>query len=461
MTREKLESLLANHERVTVEFKESKSAIPENVYETVASFSNRYGGYIILGVDDNGIPCGINRNSLSSMKKNFVNQLNNPNKMSPTLYLSLEEFELDGNIVLACFVPSSSTVVKCRGRIYDRNEDGDFDITDSPIQVENMYARKIGAFNEHKIFPFVEDSDLKLELMPAVRQLIENKNSRNEWLKMSDHDLLISAGLYEQDFVTGQKGYNLAAVMLFGKEQTIRSCVPGYITDAIYRVENSLRYDDRIRVQANLIESYETLMQFIQVHTSDKFFLINNTSTSVRDIIAREVVSNILIHRDYSSAFPAKLIIEGDCLRSENWCRARRHGNILEDEFSPYPKNPLIANFFTAIGRSESIGSGVKNLYQYVPMYSDGGKPILYEDDIFKITVPLSKAASSEQKSLTKLTERESKIHEMILQNKEITVEEIAEALGVNRRTILRNVQEMKSKIPLRYDKKSGLWSLS
>ena len=148
---------------------------------------------------------------------------------------------------------------------------------------------------------------------------------------------------------------------------------PGYITDAIYRVENSLRYDDRIRVQANLIESYETLMQFIQVHTSDKFFLINNTSTSVRDIIAREVVSNILIHRDYSSAFPAKLIIEGDCLRSENWCRARRHGNILEDEFSPYPKNPLIANFFTAIGRSESIGSGVKNLYQYVPMYSDGG----------------------------------------------------------------------------------------
>ena len=55
MTQEQLESLLANHEKVTVEFKESKSVIPENVYETVASFSNRYGGYIILGVDDDGI----------------------------------------------------------------------------------------------------------------------------------------------------------------------------------------------------------------------------------------------------------------------------------------------------------------------------------------------------------------------------------------------------------------------
>ena len=112
MTKEKLEELLANHEKVTVEYKESRSAIPSNVYETVASFSNRYGGYIILGADDNGIPVGINPNCLPDMKKNFANQLNNPDKMSPTLYLSLEEFEIDGKILLTCFVPCSSTVVK-------------------------------------------------------------------------------------------------------------------------------------------------------------------------------------------------------------------------------------------------------------------------------------------------------------------------------------------------------------
>ena len=456
MKREKVEYLLANHEKITVEFKESKSAIPENVYETVASFSNRYGGYIFLGVDDDGNPCGMNRNAVQQMKRNFVNQLNNPNKMSPTLYLSLEEFEIDGEIVLACFVPCSSTVVKCNGRIYDRNEDGDFDITDSPIQVENMYARKIGTFNEHKIFPYVEDGDLNLDLIPLVRQLIENKNSNHEWLKMSDKELFVSAGLYEKDFVTGERGYNLAAVMLFGKEATIRSCVPGYITDALYRVENTERYDDRIRVQTNLIESYDILMKFIQLHTSDKFFLVNNTNTSVRDIIAREVVSNILIHRDFSSAFPAKLVIEKDWLKTENWCRARRQGTILEDEFSPYPKNPLVANFFTALGRSESIGSGVKNLYLYTPMYSDGGKPVLYESDIFKTEIPLSKNAATEQKNQTELTERESKIYELIQKDKTITVDKIAVTLGVNRRTILRSVQEMKNKIEVRYDRKSG-----
>ena len=33
MTKEKLEELLSNHEKITVEYKESKTAIPANVKE--------------------------------------------------------------------------------------------------------------------------------------------------------------------------------------------------------------------------------------------------------------------------------------------------------------------------------------------------------------------------------------------------------------------------------------------
>lgn len=106
---------------------------------------------------------------------------------------------------------------------------------------------------------------------------------------------MISAGLYEKNLITGEKGYNLAAIMLFGKDDVIRSCVSGYVTDAIYRVENIDRYDDRLLVRTNLIESYDRLMEFVAKHTSDKFCLVDNVSTSVRDVIAREVVSNILV----------------------------------------------------------------------------------------------------------------------------------------------------------------------
>ena len=105
---------------------------------------------------------------------------------------------------------------------------------------------------------------------------------------------------------------------MFGKDEVIRSCCPGYITDAIYRVENVDRYDDRLQAMTNLIEAYDLLMEFVSKHTSDKFCLIDYVNTSIRGIIAREVIGNILVHRDYSSAFPAKVIIEKDRLKTEN-----------------------------------------------------------------------------------------------------------------------------------------------
>ena len=128
MTIEFMRDLLSKDEKITVEYKTCQHGVKEDVYETVCSFSNRYGGYIIMGAEDDGTPIGINRNMVKDMKKNFVNQLNNLDKMSPTLYLSLEELEYEGVLLLWVYVPPTSTVEKCVNRIYDRNEDGDMDI---------------------------------------------------------------------------------------------------------------------------------------------------------------------------------------------------------------------------------------------------------------------------------------------------------------------------------------------
>lgn len=37
-------------EGYTLEYKESVNSLSDSVFETVSSFSNRYGGYILLGV---------------------------------------------------------------------------------------------------------------------------------------------------------------------------------------------------------------------------------------------------------------------------------------------------------------------------------------------------------------------------------------------------------------------------
>ena len=175
MTSDFMKELLSKDEKITVEYKTCQYGIQEDVYETVCSFSNRYGGYIIMGVEDDGTPIGINPNMVKDMKKNFVNQLNNPDKMSPTLYLSIEDIVYEGMTLLWVYVPPTSTVEKCANRIYDRNEDGDMDITDSPIQLQNMYNRKSNTYAEHKIFPYVTMEDLRMDLMDKVRNLAKSK----------------------------------------------------------------------------------------------------------------------------------------------------------------------------------------------------------------------------------------------------------------------------------------------
>jgi len=206
---------------------------------------------------------------------------------------------------------------------------------------------------------------------------------------MSNMEILQSAGLFQESWEHGASGYNLAAVLLFGRDEVIRSCTANYVTDAICRRENLDRYDDRLMVTTNLIDAYEQLMGFIGKHTLDRFFLIGDQSVSVRSIIAREIVSNILVHREYTSAYPAKIIVERDRIVTENWSLPRSPGRIDPDNFTPYPRNPLLANFFINIGRADVLGSGVRNLYHYTKIYS-GGEPELIDGDVFKTIVPLS-----------------------------------------------------------------------
>ena len=49
----KLEKIISIGEIITTEFKESKSALPKGLFETVCAFLNTKGGYIFLGVNDN------------------------------------------------------------------------------------------------------------------------------------------------------------------------------------------------------------------------------------------------------------------------------------------------------------------------------------------------------------------------------------------------------------------------
>ena len=382
----KLKELISKGEGIDLEFKTCRNQLNRDVYETVCAFLNRHGGTILLGITDSGDIQGIESDAVSQIKKDFVTTINNPQKIHPPAYISVNEVTVEGKPVLRVYVPESSQVHRCNGRIYDRNEDGDFDITDHTRQVADLYQRKQATYSENKIYPFAKLDDLRSDLIDKCRRLAGVWRDDHPWLGMDDMDMLKSAQLYQTDPETGKSGITLAGILLLGNDQIILSAVPHHRTDLILRKINLDRYDDRDLVRTNLIESYERIIAFVQKHLPDPFFLEGIERMSLRDTIFREVASNILIHREYTNAFPAKLIIERGQVRTENSNKPNGFGALDPVNFTPFPKNPVIGAFFREIHRADELGSGMRKMMRYGKAYG-GADPEMVEGDIFRIVI--------------------------------------------------------------------------
>ena len=381
--------MITSGEGLTVEFKESKNKLNRDVFETVCSFLNRQGGDLFLGVNDNGELVGVHPDQVMQIKREFTTTINNPTKLSPTFYLMIEEVEIDEKLILHILVPESSEVHRCNGRIYDRNQDGDFDITNNTMLVAEMYIRKQRTYTVNEVFPYAGMEELRPDLIQRVRTRANNMQlETHPWMDLTDSELVRNTGLFGRDFRTGKEGVTLAGILLFGRDDVIQSVLPHHRTDALLRIVNVDRYDDRNDVRTNLMESFERLTAFCVKHLNDPFYLEGNTRISLRDKIIRELVANTLIHREYSRAFTARLVIEKDQLFIENANRPHGYGQIDVNNFTPLPKNPVIAKMFREIGFADDLGSGVRNTAHYLKLYS-GKDPLFEEGDIFRVTIPL------------------------------------------------------------------------
>ncbi len=384
----RVRNLIAMGEGIEREFKTCRTSISRSVYETVCAFLNRQGGHLFLGVRDDGTIQGISSDSISNIRSSFVTTLNNPQKLTPPPYLSLDETVIDGRTVLWTYVPESSQIHRCNGRIYDRNEDGDFDVTDNTSHVSQLYRRKDTTYSENRVYPLVQISDLRSDLIGRCRDHIRINGQSHPWTGMDDLALLKSARLHRRDPITGQAGITLAGVMLLGSDELILSVCPAHRTDLILRRLDKERYDDRDLVRTNLIDSYDRILAFVRKHLPDSFYLEGIERRSLRDVIFREVASNMLIHREYSSRASSRLIIEDGRVTTENPSRPYGTGPLDPETAVPHPKNPVIGAFFREIGRAEELGSGMLNLMKYGREYG-GADPQLVEGDLFRMVVAI------------------------------------------------------------------------
>ena len=464
MTIEEIKELISTGEKIDVEFKKSQNELNKDLYESVCSFNNRDGGHIILGVVDKTKEiCGVNPDKIDKMKKDFTTAINNANKINPPLYLTPEDYEIDGKIIIYIRVPEGTQLRRFNGRIFDRTYEGDIDITNNAELVYKMYARKQSTYFVNKVYPNLGLEFLDFEVIKKAKKMAMGRVDNHAWADMNEEEILRSSGLILTDPDTGREGITLAAILLFGKDSTIMSVLPQYKTDAIYRVKNMDRYDDREVIITNLIDSFRKLMDFGKKHLNDVFVTEGDQSISARDKILREVVSNILAHRDYSNAYSAKFVIEQDVMYTENSNLPHGHGKLQLNKFEAFPKNPPISKVFREIGYADELGSGMRNTNKYTKLYS-GGTPSFIEDDVFRISIPIDNVANlkagpgADQISRKEKNETsfETSLKQVLKQSdydrlkpvisklaevEEISVQEVMELTGKSRTTAWRYMQ--------------------
>lgn len=192
--------------------------------------------------------------------------------------------------------------------------DGDIDITNNSFDVEQMYLRKSHLYSENRIIPYLTINDFRKDLIERVRKQLSRKYIGQAADEMSDFEIIKSMGMYQTDIRTREKEFTIAAVLCFGKDEVIASVIPYWRIDVLERIEDVERFDSRLDISTNLIDTYYRIMDFIDRQQSlpERFYLEGTIRTPARNILFRELVVNMLVHRELSNAFVSTVSIYKD-----------------------------------------------------------------------------------------------------------------------------------------------------
>ena len=158
----------------------------------------------------------------------------------------------------------------------------------------------------------------------------------------------------------------------------------------------------------------------------------------------------MIIHREYSSAYPTTFTIYRDTIVTENWNIPYVYGHIDLQTMRPHRKNPKIAKVFSQMGIVEELGSGMRKMFKYTPLYANGKEPVIEEQDVYRIEIPYiptlrGSDADTTQKTTQKTIQKTTqKILEQIKLNPYISREELAEVCGVTTDGIKYNIRKLR-----------------
>ena len=380
---EYIESLLVNYESDDLEFKSAAGGFPRTFWDTYSAFANSEGGMIVLGVAEkknNFYLDGLTDEQILKYQKDFWNNVNNKSTISHNLLTSkdVEVVNYKGYNIILFHIPRA-----CReqrpvyrttnplGNTFKRNFEGDYKCTD--VDVRRMFA---DADESHpadgRILKNYTIEDIDTDSLNRYRQLFKLSSPDHPWLALDDIELLRMLGGYRKDRQSGEEGFTVAGLLMFGKTISItdEECCPHFFPDYQERLTDNedIRWTNRICAdgtwEANLFNFYQRILPRLQSVLPKPFKLDNNMriDETPAHVAIREALINLCVHADYS--INATLVVKH---RLDGFTFSNP-GTMLVSKEQYYTggesvcRNKYLQKMFSMIGIAEKAGSGTNKI---------------------------------------------------------------------------------------------------
>ena len=374
-----LSELLKDKECDTIEFKSALGGFPKNFWETYSAFANTQGGVIILGVKErNGEfePNDLSDANMDKLQRDFWSGVRNKNTVNVCL-LQQKDVRI-GTIgkskVLVFNIPAAKREQKpvhCTldafNGTYRRNYEGDYQC--SRMEVRRMFAdADISRPADGRILKNYSWDDIDRPSLEQYRRLFAIAKPSHPWLLLSDEELMRKLGGYRKDRETGEEGFTVAGLLMFGKYDAIRdeSCVPRFFPDykEIPLDATEQRWIDRVYPdgtwETNLFQFYRRVLPKLQEVIPTPFRLENNQriDETLAHESLREALANLCVHADYSEE--SSLLV----YRYPHYLLFSNPGTMLVTPMQFYYggesvcRNTHLQTMFMMLGSADKAGSG-------------------------------------------------------------------------------------------------------
>ena len=442
MTKKELESIIQEGESYKVEFKES---VDKTFVEEVCAFANASGGRLFIGVSDSGEFVGTDTsNSARSRIQDTIRQIQSD------IHCDMEIFE---NIIILS-VPEGE---------------------DKPYGCSKGFYLRVGPnsqkLNRNEIIKFIQaegrvkfDELLKVDL--KIDEVI-SKKTYQKYLKaagISDvlpvEEALVNLGCSvkrDSDIFLNNAG------ILFFAERPMVYVPQASVTCAIYKGVQKVIVLDRKDLTGDLVAVIDEAILYLKMHLKLRYEIYEIRRKEILEIpetAIREAVVNAVCHRDYFEK-GANVMVEIFDDRVEISNPGGLPSGLNKENFGTrsVSRNPIISSMLHRIDYIEKMGTGINRMKEAC---LDAGiaEPEFSFSGFF--TVVFQRIDENKTVLNEPVNEPVNRIEKIIVQNKFVSINSIAEQINMSRSTVKRLINVMKEKGVLKRigSDKTGYWEV-